>query len=145
MTADLHDIGYSKQSNVDFSTVVIEAMRIKYAGLNTTWQVMDVRNLSFSDASVDTAIDKGTLDAFLHGSLWDPPDDVRDNVGRYVDEVARVLKPGGMWLYITYRQPHFLKPLLSREGVWDLSVEILEDSESGGGGFEYFGFVMRKI
>ena len=93
----------------------------------------------------------------LHGSLWDPEDDVKANVGAYVDEVcalvtmpvstdawkvARVLKPGGLWLYITYRQPHFLKPLLAREGVWTLSLETLEDAP---GTFEYFGFVLSRI
>lgn len=143
MTADLHDVGYTKQTSIDFSSVVIDAMKHKYVALNTTWQVMDVRSLEFLNSSIDIAIDKGTLDAFLHGSLWEPPDDVRESVGKYVDEVARVLKKGGMWLYITYRQPHFLKPLLIREEVWDLSVEVLEDPD-GGGGFEYFGFVMRK-
>lgn len=143
MTADLHDVGYTNQTSIDFSAVVIDAMKLKYAALNTIWHVMDVRSLQFPDSSVDIAIDKGTLDAFLHGSLWDPPEDVRESVGKYVNEVARVLKKGGMWLYITYRQPHFLKPLLEREGVWDLSVEVLEDAD-GGGGFEYFGFIMRK-
>lgn len=49
---------------------------------------MDVRELQVPDACFDVAIDKGTLDAFLHGSLWDPPDDVRSNVGKYVDEVT---------------------------------------------------------
>lgn len=48
---------------------------------------MDVRHLEFEDNSFEIAIDKGTLDAMLHGSLWDPPDDVRENVGNYVDEV----------------------------------------------------------
>lgn len=57
-------------------------------------------------------------------------------------QVARVLKPGGQWLYITYRQPHFMKPLLLRE-KWSLKVEILEDPD-GGGGFEYFGFIMTR-
>ena len=54
-----------------------------------------------------------------------------------------MLRPGGLWLYITYRQPHFMKPLLTREKQWGLSVEILEDSD-GAGGFDYFGFVMAK-
>lgn len=49
---------------------------------------MDVRHLDIPDATIETAIDKGTLDAFLHGSLWDPPEDVRENVGLYVDEVC---------------------------------------------------------
>jgi hypothetical protein len=56
-------------------------------------------------------------------------------------QVARILKPGAVWLYVTYRQPHFLKPLLARESVWTMSVETLEDSP---GSFEYFGFVMTK-
>jgi len=48
---------------------------------------MDVRKLQMPNESVDVAIDKGTLDAMIHGSLWDPPADVRNNVGNYVDEV----------------------------------------------------------
>lgn len=76
------------------------------------------------------------------GSLWDPPEDVCENVGRYVDEVARVLRPGGLWLYITYRQPHFMRSHLEREGVWTAEVEVLGQA---GGAFEYFGWVMRKL
>lgn len=84
----MHHEGYSRQTSVDFSAVVIEAMETKYAELGTSWRVMDVRDLHLEDASVDVAIDKGTLDAFLHGSLWDPPEDVRESVGKYVDEVS---------------------------------------------------------
>jgi hypothetical protein len=104
---------------------------------------LPVRELELPDASVDIAVDKGTLDAFIHGSLWDPPDDVRTNVGKYINEIARVLRPGGLWLYITYRQPHFMKPLPTREKQWDLSVEVLEDSD-GAGGFDCFGYVMER-
>jgi SAM-dependent methyltransferase len=143
LTADLHRLGYTNQTGVDFSQVVIDAMKSKYTQLDTRWILMDVRELDLPDAAVDIAVDKGTLDAFVHGSLWDPPDDVRTNVGKYVNEVARVLRPGGLWLYITYRQPHFMKPLLTREKQWGLSVEILEDPD-GAGGFDYFGFVMAK-
>lgn len=73
--------------------------------------------------------------------MWDPPDDVRENVERYLREVVRVLAPRGTFLYITYRQPHFMKPLLTRED-WDLRVETLPDRE--GGVFEYFAYVMQK-
>ena len=85
-------------------------------------------------------ISKGTLDAFLHGSLWTPPDDVQENVGKYVDSVLRVLRPGGTWIYITYRQPHFMKPLLTRPS-WSLNVEELNDVA---GSFGYFAFIMQK-
>ena len=37
--------------------------------------------------SIDVAIDKGTLDAMISGSLWDPPDVVRTNTKKYIDEV----------------------------------------------------------
>lgn len=73
---------------MDFSEVVIEAMKVKYAALGTRWEVMDVRDLQLESESVETAIDKGTLDAMLHGSLWDSPEDVRESVRRYVDEVC---------------------------------------------------------
>ena len=48
---------------------------------------MDIRQLEMLDRSVDIAIDKSTMDAMIHGSIWDPPEDVRRNVGQYVDEV----------------------------------------------------------
>ncbi|KAI9644093.1 hypothetical protein NHQ30_007445 [Ciborinia camelliae] len=125
LTYDLHTVGYRNQISVDFSEVVIQRMSEKYSDLNTTWTVMDVRDMKLKDGEIDVAIDKGTLDAMIHGSMWDPPQEVRENVGRYVDEVARVLKSGGQWLYITYRQPHFMKPFLLREGIWETEMEVL--------------------
>ena len=62
-------------------------MKAKYPSLETDWQVMDVRRMELEDASFDVAIDKGTLDAMLHGSLWEPEDDVKANSKAYVDEV----------------------------------------------------------
>jgi EEF1A lysine methyltransferase 4 len=91
LTADLHALGYRNQTSIDFSQVVIDAMKTKYSSLHTRWSVMDVRNLHLPDRSVDVAIDKGTLDAMIHGSQWDPPEDVRRNVGQYVDEVQKFL------------------------------------------------------
>lgn len=60
-------------------------MKAKYPAI--TWLEMDIRALQFPDSSFDVAIDKATLDAMLYGSLWDPEDEVRENVRRYVDEV----------------------------------------------------------
>ena len=77
----------------------------------------------------------------LYGSQWDPPEEVQDSVRQYVDEVTRILKPKGRWLYITFRQPHFVRQQLIREGVWDLVVERLED---GPGTFEYFAYILTK-
>ncbi|KAF2140222.1 uncharacterized protein K452DRAFT_230941 [Aplosporella prunicola CBS 121167] len=142
LSKDMYDVGYTHQTNVDFSDVVIADMRAKHPEMQ--WLVMDVRDLKFPADHFDVAVDKATLDAMLYGSLWDPPDEVRANVKAYVDEVARVLKPGCKWLYITWRQPHFIKPLLQRPGVWTLEAETLANEPGGGGMFEYFGFVMTK-
>ncbi|CZR56661.1 uncharacterized protein PAC_06550 [Phialocephala subalpina] len=141
LTADLYSLGYTNQTSIDFAPFVIDAMKAKYASLDTRWLYMDARHTSFPDASIDVAIDKSTLDAMMHGSQWDPPDDVRENVGKYVDEVGRVLKPGGQFLCITYRQPHFIKPLLRREKLWTLDLEVL----SGSASFDYFVFVMKRL
>ena len=62
-------------------------MKAKYQSPELDWQVMDVRRMGLEDATFDIAIDKGTLDAMLHGSLWDPEDDVKANSKAYVDEV----------------------------------------------------------
>jgi len=77
----------------------------------------------------------------LYGSQWDPPDEVQEHARRYVDEVTRILKPSGRWLYITFPQPHFVKPRLFRDELWNVVVERLED---GPGTFEYFAYVMTK-
>ena len=53
-----------------------------------TWKQADVRQMDqIPSESVDVALDKGTLDAMIHGSPWDPPDEVLDNTGRYIREV----------------------------------------------------------
>ena len=46
----------------------------------------------FEDESFEVAIDKGTLDAMISGSLWDPPPEVRKNTSEYIDEVDEPLE-----------------------------------------------------
>lgn len=121
------------------------------------WQVGDVRNMAaISSKSIDVAFDKGTMDAMIHGSPWSPPDEVLENTGKYISEVRgtpvedkivaeckqvqRVLKDDGVFLYVTYRQPHFIKPIINRNSEWDLRMEEM----GGGDSFQYFGFILRK-
>ncbi|KAJ4991816.1 hypothetical protein SVAN01_02666 [Stagonosporopsis vannaccii] len=139
---DLLERGYTNQLCIDFSTVVVDSMKSRHKDKpQVEWIVGDVRNMTAIDtASVDIAFDKGTLDAMIYGSPWSPPEEVFENSGRYINEVLRVLKDDGVFLYITYRQPHFIKPILNRANEWDLSVEIMGDGDS----FEYFGFVLKK-
>lgn len=107
------------------------------------WKRADVRDLEMlADESVDVALDKGTLDAMIYGSCWNPPDEVKINTGRYMREVHRVLKDGGMFLYITFRQAHLIRPLLNPDGrLWDMEMQILQSEE---GTFPYYGYVIRR-
>jgi ubiquinone/menaquinone biosynthesis C-methylase UbiE len=128
---------------VDFSPKVVEIMSERWKHKEgIQFQQLDIRDLKgIDDKSVDVAFDKGTFDAMIHGSPWSPPDDVRENTGRYLKEIHRVLKDDGVFLWVTFRQPHFMKPLLDREGLWDLQLEILGGK---GGAFDYYGWVIKK-
>lgn len=82
-------LGYHRQLCLDFSPVVINLMRRQYSHLNITWLEGDVRNMvDVADGSVDVAFDKGTLDAMIHGSPWNPPEEVKDNTSKYMKEVS---------------------------------------------------------
>ncbi|CAK7269381.1 hypothetical protein SEPCBS119000_003539 [Sporothrix epigloea] len=139
--------GYSNQLCIDFSATVIALMKTRFAGRTMEWRTMDVREMELGSATINVAFDKGTLDAMIHGSPWNPPDDVMDNTGRYLREVYRVLVEKGVFVYVTFRQPHFIRPLFERslenvEGEsWNMELEILGGS---GGTFNYFGWVITK-
>lgn len=140
--AELAFRGYRRQLCVDFSTVVVELMTERHSNVEgIEWKHMDVRNMvGVPDKSIDVAFDKGTLDAMIHGSPWQPPLEVKENTSKYLKEVHRVLKDHGVFLYVTFRQPHFIKPLLNPDGLWDMDMQVLGD----GGSFDYYGFSIKK-
>ncbi|CAG8639306.1 6868_t:CDS:2, partial [Ambispora gerdemannii] len=124
LSENLYDdnTNYRQITNIDFSKIVIDQMykRCHETHKEMQWLVMDVRNLKFSDTSFDYVIDKGTMDALMcdKGDVWDPDQDVVENVRKEVDEVVRVLKPGGKFIYITFGQPHFRRRHLKRD-CWE--------------------------
>lgn len=108
----MYDDGVKQIYNIDISSVVIAQMKKRNAARNLmTYEEMDVRKLDYEDEFFDVAIDKSTIDALLCG------DDAFLNVALMMEQVQRVLKPGGVYMAISYGRPenrifHFERPNL---------------------------------
>jgi EEF1A lysine methyltransferase 4 len=117
--------GFKDIFNVDYFEKVIEMMkeRTKDIFSSLKWATMDFRNMSELEGSTfDVVLDKGSLDALWSdgGSQWDPSDSVLNDINCSLNEVMRLLKPGGKFISITFGQPHFRLPHMNRPGYWDL-------------------------
>ncbi|EOX96594.1 PREDICTED: methyltransferase-like protein 13 [Theobroma cacao] len=109
MSEDMVKDGYEDIMNIDISPVAIEMMRRKYEYIpQLKYMQMDVRDMSFfQDESFDSVIDKGTLDSLMCGT------DAPISASRMLGEVSRLLKPGGIYMLITYGDPSVRMPHLS--------------------------------
>ncbi|KID87734.1 endothelin-converting enzyme [Metarhizium guizhouense ARSEF 977] len=87
---ELASRGYKRQLCIDFSPTVVDLMTERHAEVKgIEWKLMDVRDMAgVADKSVDFAFDKGTLDAMIHGSPWNPPETVKENTSGYLGEVC---------------------------------------------------------
>ncbi|KJA28183.1 hypothetical protein HYPSUDRAFT_156631 [Hypholoma sublateritium FD-334 SS-4] len=141
LSEDLWEDGYRNIVNTDYSGILIEQMKNRHSVVRPEmeWHEMDVRDLSLDDESFDVAIDKGTMDAMMtaKGDVWDPPQKVLDDCTKEVDETLRVLRKGGVFIYLTFGQPHFRRRYLQKEGT---TLEIKQLGEA----FHYYLYILRK-
>lgn len=77
----------------------------------------------------------------LHGSLFNPPDEVTENVKAYVDEVTRILAPHGIFVYLTWRTPFLMRKFIEREAVWTIETHNIQKLA---GSFDYCLYVMKR-
>ncbi|SAL96635.1 hypothetical protein [Absidia glauca] len=137
---DMYKDGYRNITNIDYSKTVIDNMKERCGDTpGMTWLEMDIRDLKFDNASYDIVIDKGTMDALMcdRGDVWDPSEELIAEVKGEVDEVVRVLKVGGAFLYLTFGQPHFRKRHLQRD-CWEIKTTTMGEA------FHYFFYSMVK-
>lgn len=122
LSEDMVKDGYEDIVNIDISSVVIDQMRGKHTDIpQLTYMQMDVRDMSFfGDESFDCVLDKGTLDAMMCG------DDAPHGASKMLAEVARLVRPGGIYMLITYGAPKERVSLLNQGGChWKIGLYIM--------------------
>ena len=129
----LYDAGYKDITNVDVSPTCIELMQ-KSDTRGMSWAVVDLmKTFPYDSESFDFALDKGTLDALIidRADKWEIDDDVYETAAKYFREVSRCLRPGGVFVQITFGQPHFRRRLFERDEFhWTVQVEELAPTHS---------------
>ncbi|KAM8839308.1 EEF1A lysine methyltransferase 4 isoform 1-T2 [Synchiropus picturatus] len=142
MSGDMYSAGYQSITNIDYSSVCVSNMKDRYSHCpGMSWLEMDIRQLSFHDAAFNVVIEKATLDAIMvdEKSPWEVSPQTSAFIHQALAEVSRCLKPGGLFISVTFAQPFFRKRLLARaEYHWSIK------QYSYGDGFEYFVYVMTK-
>ncbi len=162
---DLYDYGFENITNIDFSEVCIENMKSKNSlkRPNMTWIIMDMTELTFSDQCFDFIIDKASMDALLvdEGDVWDPEEDVVETIDKTCLGMSRILRNDGIFIQITFAQPHFrtkylmakhklgfhCSPFESLKGEcvrykWNLNWESVKPKT---GCINYFIYFMKKF
>ncbi|NXR07620.1 EFMT4 methyltransferase, partial [Semnornis frantzii] len=147
LSHDLHELGYTDVTSIDFSPACITAMRARYAHCcpSLHWAVMDIRALTFPDATFDVVLEKGTLDVLMveETDPWNVSPQAVAAMHRVLAEVSRVLRPEGCFISITFAQPHFRKPHYAQEAFgWSLRHVTCGDGDTGT--FHYYLYIMRK-
>ncbi|CAI4223148.1 unnamed protein product [Auanema sp. JU1783] len=134
MSMRLLEMGFKNITNLDYS----EKGREKYPEMD--WVCDDIRSLeSLQNESFDVVLEKATIEALLVGekSAWNPSDEALVTVDNVLKSIRRVLAPRGVFISISFTQPHFRVPALLRDNIWHVQVAEFGDS------FHYFVYICR--
>ncbi|KAK3120303.1 hypothetical protein QOZ80_9AG0685390 [Eleusine coracana subsp. coracana] len=129
---------------VDLSPVAVQRMRDRLVEQGTHGVevvVADMLDLPFEHESFDLVIEKGTMDVLFvdSGDPWNPNPTTVDNVMKMLEGIHRVLKPEGVFISITFGQPHFRRRFFEAPGfTWSVEYSTFGD------GFHYFFYTLKK-
>jgi ubiquinone/menaquinone biosynthesis C-methylase UbiE len=68
---------------------------------------------AFRDGMIQACLDKGLIDALYCAEEY-------DQLGRILRSVSRVLKPGGIFVFLSFSRPQFLLPPLMKGEIQDI-------------------------
>lgn len=144
LSIQMYNQGWLDQTNVDYSSIVIENMSREFENTCIKWICGDIFSMdSFLENKYDVAIDKGTLDALLtvKHDPWNPSLELREHISKYMDQIVNALVPEGLYIHITWSQPHFRKAFLSHPCLEVKVIKLCSESDS----FEYFIYICKKV
>ena len=146
LAQDMADDGYTCVTASDYSATVVDAMRARAAATHAgvRWVTADMLALrdAFPAASFDAVIDKAAMDAVLAdgGDAWDPPAYLLAAGAAVSAGVAAVLRPGGVFLQLSFSQPHFRRQFIVAGGALEVAAVHKVDT-----GLGYHFFVARHM
>ncbi|MCO5569351.1 hypothetical protein L7F22_023063 [Adiantum nelumboides] len=121
------------------STLSVDMAKHGYANIVSESLVFEV------STSIEELLNRGaagTMDALMaeKGSVWDPSETVRSNVQAEIDGVVWLLKPHtGVFLYLTWMQPHFRRPYIERPERWRVETRTMGEA------FHYFLYIAKML
>ena len=144
LSVQMHNQGWLNQTNLDYSAIVIENMAKEFSHTGLEWICADIFCMdSVLTRKFQVAIDKGTLDALLtvKHDPWNPSQEIRLHIRNYLDQIVKALVLDGIYIHITWSQPHFRNIFLCHPCLEVKVVKLGSESDS----FEYFIYICRKI
>ncbi|XP_022136226.1 methyltransferase-like protein 13 [Momordica charantia] len=144
LSEELYNDGITDITCIDLSAVAVEKMQMRLHSKNMKEiKVLeaDMLDMPFSDECFDMVIEKGTMDVLFvdSGDPWNPRPSTRAKVMAMLEGVHRVLKKDGIFVSITFGQPHFRRPLFNApEFTWSFECSTFGD------GFHYFFYTLHK-
>lgn len=144
LSEELYKDGIAKITCIDLSAVAVENKKkqlLSKGFKDIKVLEADMLDLPFSDESFDAVIEKGTMEVLFvdSGDPWNPRPATVTKVMQMLKGVHRVLKPDGVFISISFGQPHFRRPFFDApEFTWSLEWNTFGD------GFHYFVYVLKK-
>ncbi|KAF6166559.1 hypothetical protein GIB67_005421 [Kingdonia uniflora] len=146
----LYNDGITQITCIDLSPVAVENTHKRLLAKNCKdikVLVADMLDLPFSNESFDVVIEKGTMNILNlkdvlfvdSGDPWNPHPATVNKVMAMLEGVHRVLKPDGIFISISFGQPHFRRPLFEDpKFTWSIEWNTFGD------GFHYFFYTLKK-
>lgn len=139
MNAEIVKAGASEVHGLDFSHNLIEQMKTQYESEpKLVWDESDATKMPYEDNYFDFIFDKGTLDCFVSTA------EATATIPTMLGEVSRVLKPGGVYVLVSYGTPNTRTPFLKHPSLSISLTDTKEVEELNEPGTFHYVYICKK-